>query len=193
MAKRLLARYWPVGRKPILIMKNNYFSTIVSLLFLPVVFFIACSKTTDDTSTTQIIIRMTDAPYNAQEVNVDIRAVRVNFAGDSTGWHTLNTTAGVYDLLKFQNGTDTALASGTVPRSNLKELRFILGSNNSIKINNVVYPLTIPGGDESGLKIKVNKNLASSSDSLLIDFDADASIYMTGAGQYRLKPVIKLK
>lgn len=172
-------------------MKNTFLSITLSLL-LASVLFVACSKS-NDSGSTNLTIHMTDAPYNAQEVNVDIREVMVNFADDSTGWHTLNTTAGIYNLLKFQNGVDTALATGTVPANNLKEIRFVLGSSNSIKINNVTYPLTIPSGEESGLKIKVNKNLAASIDSLLIDFDADSSIYQTGTGQYKLKPVIKLK
>jgi hypothetical protein len=79
-----------------------------------------------------------------------------------------------------------------VPQDNLKWLRLVLGPNNSIKINNVVYPLTIPGGAESGLKINLNKKVTSS-DSLLIDFDAALSIIKTGNNEYKLKPVLKLK
>jgi hypothetical protein len=68
-----------------------------------------------------------------------------------------------------------------------------LGNDNSIKIGTVVYPLTIPSGSESGLKIKVNKKLHASIDSLLIDFDAALSIMLTGNGEYKLKPVLKIK
>jgi hypothetical protein len=172
-------------------MKNKYVFAALSFLLIVGV-FIACSKS-NNPSTTRLTINMTDSPYNAQEVNIDIREVRVNFSDDSTGWQTLNTNAHVYDLLDFQNGIDTSLATGIVTTRMLKELRLILGPNNSIKINNVTYPLTIPSGDESGLKIKVNRNLAQSLDSLLIDFDANQSILQTGNGEYKLKPVIKLK
>lgn len=172
-------------------MKNT--SLFVAVVFmLAAGLFIACSKNNDNT-TTKLSIRLTDTPYNAQEVNIDIQEVRVNLADDSTGWISLPTNARVYNLLNFQNGIDTALASGTVPTGNVRELRFILGSNNTIKINNIVYPLTIPSGSESGLKIKIGKNLAASFDSLVIDFDANASIKQTGAGEYKLKPVLKLK
>ena len=153
---------------------------------------IACSKENTSTNTT-LKIKLTDAPVNADEVNVDIQQVRVNFRNDSSGWVNLNTIAGVYDLLGLQNGVDTLLATGTIPSNSIKEIRFVLGASNSIKVNGIVYPLTIPSGSESGLKIKVDKQLTSPVDSLLIDFDAALSIHQTGNGDYHLKPVLKVK
>ncbi len=163
---------------------------VALLLITSVAVFTACSKNKE---TTKLDIQLTDNPYNAQEVNVDIKEVRVNFSYDSSGWVTLNTYAGVYNLLGLQNGLDTLIASATVTTGTVKEIRFILGSNNSIKINNVIFPLTIPSGSESGLKIKVNKKLALGFDSLLIDFDAALSILQVGTGDFKLKPVLKLK
>ena len=171
-------------------MKNKYF--FVALAFATIGVVIACSKS-DKPNTTQLTVRMSDTPFNAQEINVDVREVRVKMSDDSTGWQSLATNAHIYNLLDFQNGVDTAIATGSVTTGNVRELRLILGPNNSIKINNVVYPLTIPSGDESGLKIKVNKNLATTLDNLNIDFDAALSIIQTGSGTYKLKPVIKLK
>ncbi|MGB3090332.1 MAG: DUF4382 domain-containing protein, partial [Chitinophagaceae bacterium] len=69
----------------------------------------------------------------------------------------------------------------------------VLGANNTIKVAGITYPLTIPSGSESGLKIKVNKRLNGSLDSLLIDFDAALSIHQTGVGTYQLKPVLKVQ
>lgn len=157
------------------------------------VMFVSCSKDQSDKTTT-VKVRLTDNPVNADEVNVDILQVRVKFSDDSIhGWTDLNTMAGVYDLLGLQNGVDTLLAVGTIPTNIVKEIRFVLGSNNTIKVNGVVFPLTIPSGSESGLKIKVNKQLNGTLDSLLIDFDAALSVHQTGAGDYQLKPVLKIK
>ncbi len=152
---------------------------------------IACKK--DNNSTTDLRIRLTDNPYNATEVNVDIKQVRVNLQDDSTGWVNLDTRAGVYNLLDYQNGIDTLIAQATVPTGRLKEVRFVLGTQNSIKISNTLYPLTIPSGSESGLKIKLNKQLNAHLDSLVIDFDAALSIVQEGTGNYKLKPVLKIK
>jgi uncharacterized membrane protein len=167
---------------------------IVGLSFLAVatLVFVACKKSNDQ-ETTNLQIHLTDNPYNATEVNVDIQQVRVNFSDDSTGWINLTTKAGIYNLLGFQNGVDTLLAQQIVPANMLKEIRFVLGSNNSIKIGNDVFPLTIPSGSESGLKIKVNRKLNAKLDSLIIDFDAALSILQTGTGEYKLKPVLKIK
>ncbi len=150
-----------------------------------------CSK--DDENSGTMSVRLTDAPYDAQQVNVDIKEVRVNFKDDSTGWVTMASIPGIYDLLSYQNGKDTLIARGTYPYGTVKEIRLVLGLNNTIKINNVVYPLTIPSGDESGLKIKVNKGLNAPNEVMIIDFDAALSITKTGNGEYKLKPVIKLK
>ncbi len=163
------------------------------LLAVTALLVVACSKD-ESSSPTTLKVRLTDAPVDAEEVNVDIQQVRVKFSEDSiNGWIDLSTQAGVYNLLGLQNGVDTLIASGTLPVNTVKEIRFVLGANNSIKVLGVNYPLTIPSGAESGLKIKVNKRLNASLDSLLIDFDAALSIHQTGAGAYQLKPVLKVK
>lgn len=153
--------------------------------------FIGCSKNKDDRST--VYVRLTDNPYNAEEVNVDIKQVTVKFSDNDDDWATLDTHAGVYNLLGLQNGVDTLLASGTFPGDDVKEIRLVLGTDNSIKISGVTYPLTIPSGSESGLKIKVDKHFANPVDSILIDFDAALSILQAGTGDYKLKPVLKIK
>lgn len=168
-------------------MKRNLFF----LASLAIVILVACNK--DGNTTTDLRIHLTDAPYNASEVNVDIQQVRVNFRDDSTGWVDLETNAGIYNLLDFQNGIDTVIANTVVPTGTVKEIRFVLGSQNSIMIDSVVYPLTIPSSATSGLKLKLNKKLNAHLDSLVIDFDAALSIFQEGTGDYKLKPVLKIK
>jgi hypothetical protein len=166
--------------------------TVLLVAALSLVLFNACQKE-NSSGTTNLKIRLTDNPFNASEVNVDIREVRVNLRDDSTGWVSLTTNAGIYNLLNLQNGIDTVLASGIIPTGSLKEVRFVLGDDNSIVIDSTVYPLTIPSGSESGLKIKLNKQLNAVLDSLVIDFDAALSIHQTGTGEYKLSPVLKIK
>jgi len=158
--------------------------------FAALVLAMGCSKQQENT---RLEIRLTDNPYNATEVNVDLQQVRVNMRGDSTGWINLDTKAGVYNLLGLQNGVDTLVATASVPEGTVQEIRLVLGSNNSIKIGTQVFPLTIPSGSESGLKIKVNKKLNAGYSSLVVDFDAGLSIVQTGNGAFLLKPVLRLK
>jgi hypothetical protein len=154
-------------------------------------FFISCKKESGGRST--LNVRMTDAPAEYQEVNVDLEKVYVKLSGDSAGWVELNAVAGVYNLLGLQNGVDTLIGSETLPSETVKEIRLVLGSDNTIKVNGTVYPLVIPSGAESGLKIKVNKKLESSIETLIIDFDAALSVHEEGTGNYKLRPVLKIK
>ena len=85
--------------------------------------------------------------------------MQVNVSGDSSAWISLNTNAKVYNLLSLQNGVQTVLATGDLPTGMVKKIRLILGSDNSIVVNSVTFPLNIPSGSESGLKIDLNKKL----------------------------------
>lgn len=176
-------------------MKKNVL-ILSALLISAATIFIACSKD-DNTSgsTSRLNVRLTDAPTAYDQVNVDIREVRVKFSDDSLpgGWTTLTTYPGIYNLLAYQNGVDTLLATGMFPTQVVKEIRFVLGPNNTIMDAGVVYPLTIPSGSESGLKIKVNKSLNATLETIIIDFDAALSVHKEGTGDYKLRPVLKVK
>ena len=175
-------------------MKRNIliFSAII---FAASIIFISCSKEDKTGGTSTLNVRLTDAPTAFEEVNVDIREVKIKFAADTTldGWITLTTYPGIYNLLALQNGVDTLLGTGTFPTQVVKQIRFVLGPNNSIKDAGVVYPLTIPSGSESGLKLMINKALNATLETIVIDFDAALSVRREGAGDYKLRPVLRVK
>ncbi len=181
-------------------MKKSIY-VLSALLAVLSVTFVACIKNDDPVSGSSTLnLKLTDAPADLDSIFVDIMEVRVKTGKDTltdtssvNGWTSLQTKAGIYNLLKLQNGVDTLLASGVLPTGILKEVRFILGTRNRVVDTlGVSYPLTIPSGGESGLKIKVNKNLNATIETLLIDFDTDLSIKKE-AGGYKLRPVLKIK
>ena len=168
-------------------LKNQFFI----LSFIAVAgLFSACKK---DNSSSTLRVKLTDNPAVYQEVNIDLVAVSVKLSKDTTSWVELQPVRGIYNLLGLQNGVDTLIGSLTLPTEIVKEIRLVLGPNNTIKDNNVVYPLTIPSGAESGLKIKVSKKLEATIETLIIDFDAALSIRKDGPGDYKLLPVLKIK
>jgi len=171
-------------------MKTKHLMLCLVILTGTIAFF-SCSKN-NASGSSNLRVMLTDAPASFDAVNVDIREVRVNFRDDSTGWVSLNTNAAVYNLLKLQNGVDTLLATGTVQTGTLKEIRLILGTNNTVVVGGTSFPLTIPSGEESGLKIKVGKNVSAGLDSLVVDFDAALSI-KSEPGGYKLRPVLRIK
>ena len=84
------------------------------------------------------------------------------------------------------------IATGDLNAGTVSQIRLILGTNNSVKVAGVVYPLTTPSAMQSGLKLQVNKTFEAGVEySILLDFDANQSIVLTGNNQYQLKPVIR--
>jgi len=108
------------------------------------------------------------------------------------GWTDLETKDTTVNLLDFQDGVTILIAEGDVPEGTLKEVRFVLGSDNNIVVGGIAHPLQTPSAEESGLKIKINKNLEESLNTLVLDFDAALSIKEEN-GNYKLDPVIRWK
>src|SRR5690606_25455763 len=100
---------------------------------------------------------------------------------------------GIYNLLDFQNGLDTLIASGDVPAGKVSQIRLILGPNNEVVVNGVPEPLKTPSAQQSGLKLQVNYILQPGIVyEFWLDFDAQRSIVAKGNGGYNLKPVIRV-
>lgn len=135
-------------------------------------------------------VRMTDAPGPYEEVNIDLQAVEVT--GNNGETVLLNTTAGIYNLLDLSNGISTLIATSVLNDAKVGQIRLILGSNNTVVIDGLSYPLSTPSAEQSGLKLLINQTLeADIQNEILIDFDANASIVQTGNGTYKLKPVLR--
>lgn len=145
---------------------------------------------TTGSTTTSLTVHLTDAPGNFQQVNVDITGIEFKTTDSTTV--SLNVKAGVYNLLDFANGVDTLIANGVIKSGTLSQVRLILGTNNSVKVDGVVYPLSTPSAMQSGLKLNVNSVLTPGiAYDLLLDFDANQSVVLKGNGEYQLKPVIR--
>jgi hypothetical protein len=166
--------------------------SIFILAGLVTLFFTACNN---DEATTSFVVRLTDSPGDYEAVYIDIQSVEVHAStGEQTsGWTTLNSNPGVYDLLTLTNGVETVIADDVYPAGRVSQLRLVLGDNNSVVVDGETFPLTIPSGSESGLKLLINADLVEGiTYSVLLDFDAARSVVSAGNSQlYLLKPVIK--
>lgn len=174
--------------KTLILRKIKYLAFIT--LIYPLVF--SCSKSSIPSlpGTTHLSVRMTDASANYDAVYVDIQGVEVT--NDSLSPFALNTANGVYNLLDFANGADTLIATGDINGGLVSQIRLILGSNNSVKVNGVDYPLSTPSAQQSGLKLQIHKVFQPGvSYAIVLDFDALNSIVAEGNGNYILKPVIR--
>lgn len=158
--------------------------TVMSLLMN------ACKKDAATTQTYPYSVRMTDAPGPYTAVYIDLQGVEIT-GGDGKAV-ILNVNKGIYNLLRFSNGLDTLIASGTLLNANVEQVRLILGTNNSVVVGGVSHPLSTPSAEQSGLKLQVHQTLqAEQLSTVLLDFDANKSIIQEGNGTYKLKPVLR--
>jgi hypothetical protein len=165
------------------------------LFALPLLLCIACGK--DATTNATLELRMTDGPGNFEAVLIDVQGAEVHVNKDTAnnaGWQPLTVRNGIYDVLKLNNGVDTILGSTALPLGDISEIRLLLGTNNSVKVGGVSYPLTIASSDKSGLKLKFEKKLlAGVYYKVTLDFDAAKSVKEVKKGvEYKMKPVLRL-
>ena len=155
------------------------------------VFWLACSNVDQ---TARLNVRLTDAPGDYEEVNIDIQSVEIHSSGgnQNSGWVSLDVESGTYNILELTNGLDTLLATAELPAGKISQIRLVLGNNNSVKINGVINSLSTPSAQQSGLKLNLNAELTEGiTYNITLDFDAARSIVKKGNGSYSLKPVIR--
>ncbi|MGZ5189445.1 MAG: DUF4382 domain-containing protein [Flavisolibacter sp.] len=160
---------------------------VVSVLAIG--FFSSCNK---ENKTVPIRILLTDNPVDYESVNIEIKGIQVKINKDDAGWINIASKDTTINLLDLQNGITTVLAEDNVPEGTLKEVRFILGSDNTVVVNGVTHEMQTPSAEDSGLKIKIDKKLNETLNTFTLDFDAALSVKEEN-GHYKLMPVIKLK
>lgn len=184
---------------------STSYRVLQSTLILALVAFISVScddvnTSSPETEKAQMNISLIDAPANYQEVNVDVQGLRIHYTPSSNDtasadgqWIDLPVEPMTVNLLELTNGVDTLLSSAELDPGSYKELRLILGDNNTVMIDSTTHDLKVPSGQQSGYKIKFKTDLEAGDDmDVVIDFDAGRSVHKAGkSGKYILKPVLK--
>ncbi|MEN7550869.1 DUF4382 domain-containing protein [Rapidithrix thailandica] len=174
-------------------MKTRIKLIFQAVMLLGILSLTACNND-DEVSTARFQVKLTDAPADYDEVNVDIQGIRINTTDGEEGWVDLDGVhTGVYNLLDFTAGSDTLLADVILPVGTVHQLRLVVGDNNSLKIGDDILPLKTPSGQQSGLKLNIDAELKEGiTYTLILDFDAARSVVKAGnSGKYNLKPVIR--
>ncbi|MDT8393070.1 MAG: DUF4382 domain-containing protein [Bacteroidales bacterium] len=175
--------------------------TISKLLVLAMVISLAaCEKDNESSdllgnnpkSDPVFSVKMVDAPANYDAVNVEVIAMKARI--DSIWSELPLENPGVVNLLGLTNGNSLVLVGDTSLSPGLMtELRLVLGVNNSVVVDGQTYPMKTPSGQTSGYKIKMDPQSMEEGGiyGLVIDFDVNKSVHMTGNGKYMLKPVVR--
>ena len=102
------------------------------------------------------------------------------------------------DLLALSGGlAETLLNSFTLPAGHYAWIRLMVdtaGTRDSyIVVGGVEHELTIPSGDETGLKLNRGFNVPDGgSADFTVDFDLRKSVHVTGMGEYLLRPTLRI-
>jgi hypothetical protein len=116
-------------------------------------------------------------------------------AGDTSGgtWSPIAALDQTIDLLTLQNGVTLDAGGAMVPAGAYDMVRLVVSSG-SVVLGGQTYPLTIPSGAQSGVKLRYALDLsADMATTVTLDFDGAASVVETGKGAYLLKPVLSVK
>ena len=159
---------------------------IALLTATPLIF--SCKK---EQKNSPVQIYLTDVPTVYDSVKIHIKRIEVNVFHDTTAWVPINTKDTVVNLLDLQNGVTMLIGQGIVPQGMLKEVRFVLGTDNYVVVDGTSHPLLAPSAESSGLKVKIDKRLNEVFNAFIFDFDASQSITDEN-GVYRLDPIIIL-
>jgi hypothetical protein len=167
---------------------------LLALLLLGSVILFSCSKSTSPDKG-RIAVYLTDAPSSFDAVNIVVTQVSVHMAGNDSlsGWQTISDTTAYYDLLTLQNGAEVLFANHQLPAGQYTQIRLLIGNGSNVVVNGVTYPLTIPSGSQTGIKLNHTFTIVKGEVyQVLLDFDAEESIIQTGTNQYKLNPVIRV-
>ncbi len=166
---------------------------LLAILLAGLITVFSCSKSTSPDKGT-ITVYLTDSPASIDAVNIVVTQVAVHMSGNDSlsGWQTISDTTAHYDLLKLQNGANVLFANHQLPAGQYTQIRLIIGTGSTVVVNGITYPLSISSGMQTGIKLNHQFTIVKGQVyQLLLDFDAERSIILTGSNQYQLKPVIR--
>jgi hypothetical protein len=80
-----------------------------------------------------------------------------------------------------------------LPAGHYTQIRLILGTGSYVVVGGVKHVLIVPSGLETGIKLTHQFTIESGQlYELMLDFDAESSIIITGNGDYQLRPTIRI-
>lgn len=107
-------------------------------------------------------------------------------------WFDVSKDCQSVDLLTLRDGATMPLSMASLPVGSYDEIRLMLTESWVIS-EGVRSELSVPSGSQSGLKVLTALDIVPGAiEGVVLDFDAAASIHETGAGDYKMIPVIKV-
>jgi hypothetical protein len=162
---------------------------------LTIVLGLGCGEnaTNPKSGTGTLRIFLTDAVGSYDAVNITFSEISAHI---DSQWVTLSNQTQKVNLLEWNNGKTLMLGQAQVQVGKYTQIRLkIAGAE--VQLNGQTYPLTVPSGAQSGLKLLAKFEIAAGSTyDLVVDFDAERSIVTTGPRDnprsFKLKPTLRV-
>ena len=177
-------------------MKRIVISGAIALVLIASLGLASCTSAVE-AKTGTIEVRVTDAPGDVEEIWVTVSEVEVNKAVDDGDeeWIPIDIVAGTFDLLLLEE-LELVVAVGGVEVGKYTQVRMTI-SEVEVKFFEVedLVGAKLPSGKlkfvrpfDVGIALTEGATIT-----LVLDFDAEKSFVVTGAGEVIVKPVVKLE
>ena len=171
----------------------------IIVLFLSLLYILSCTDNSTNVDPVEqngrLKMYLVDSPASFDSVIICVERVEVHKSGnDSTsGWFVINDSTRYFDLLLLTNGASSVLGDTSLSPGKYTQIRLIIGPGSYVIDNGVKHDLEVPSGSQSGLKLTHQFTIESGKlYELILDFNVNKSIVITGNGRYKLKPTIRV-
>ncbi|MHB1539790.1 MAG: DUF4382 domain-containing protein [Steroidobacteraceae bacterium] len=189
-----------------ILLRRHLRTAALALLTLPLT---ACGGSSSSSAPATMNLGVTDGPVaSASAVVISFTGVELQPSGGGSPVTFNFNSPQTINLLNEQNGNEASLLNGaSVPAGNYDWIRLLLNvsasgtvANSYIEINGAQYPLVIPSGAQTGLKLVQGFTMtANQVANFTVDFMLQQSItappgQTSGGGtqDYLLKPALRL-
>jgi hypothetical protein len=127
---------------------------------------------------------------SADHIWLTITEVQLHTSGGK-GWQTAATPNAKFDFLALVNGVTAPLNLYPLPADHYTQIRLLLAETNTVEIGGVEYPLTIPSGTQTGIKLVRQFTIEENEETeICIEFDLTKAVKDLD-GSYKMGPAYK--
>lgn len=166
------------------------------ILLITFLLVINCEKETTSLNNNHepavLKIYLTDSPAAFEAVNITFSEVSAHLNGQ---WLTVRGDTITVNLLEWNNGKSIILGEAELPAGHYTQIRLMIQAA-EVVVDGQTFPLTVPSGAQTGLKLGPEFTINSGSTyELVVDFDVARSIVVRGPRHdprsYILKPRLR--